>query len=44
MNLSQALRVGIVALMSNKLRSALTILGMAIGIGAVITLMGGSKG
>jgi putative ABC transport system permease protein len=39
MGVSQALRVAWGSLVSNKLRSLLTILGMAIGVGAVITLM-----
>jgi putative ABC transport system permease protein len=39
MGISQALKVSWGSLVSNKLRSLLTILGMAIGVGAVITLM-----
>jgi putative ABC transport system permease protein len=38
MDLSQALRVAATSLRSNKLRSSLTMLGMAIGVGAVILL------
>jgi putative ABC transport system permease protein len=44
MGLSQALRVALSSLLSNKLRSALTVLGMAIGVGAVITLMSIGQG
>jgi putative ABC transport system permease protein len=44
MDISQTLRVAIFSLSANKLRSALTILGMAIGVGAVITLMAIGQG
>jgi putative ABC transport system permease protein len=44
MGLSQALRVALASLAANKLRSALTILGMGIGVGAVITLMSIGQG
>jgi putative ABC transport system permease protein len=44
MGLSQALRVAFGSLTSNKLRSILTMLGMAIGVGAVITLMAIGQG
>lgn len=39
MNLLESLRVALRALAANKLRSALTMLGMIIGVGAVIALM-----
>ncbi len=39
MNLLEAFRTAISALISNKLRSLLTMLGIIIGVGAVITLM-----
>jgi putative ABC transport system permease protein len=44
MGIGQALRVALAALLANKLRSALTIVGMAIGVGAVITLMSIGQG
>ena len=44
MGVSQALRVAIASLMANKLRSLLTMLGMMIGVGAVITLMSIGQG
>jgi putative ABC transport system permease protein len=44
MGISQALRVAFASLMANKLRSILTILGMGIGVGAVITLMSIGQG
>src|SRR6266567_7950146 len=44
MGLNQAIRVAFGSLMSNKLRSALTVLGMGIGVGAVITLMSIGQG
>src|SRR5438445_6202491 len=44
MGIAQALRVAYGSLVANKLRSALTILGMAIGVGAVITLMSIGQG
>src|SRR6202047_4394286 len=39
MQIGQALKVAFRSLLANKLRSALTMLGMVIGVGAVITLM-----
>src|SRR6266567_4659710 len=44
MGLSQAVRVAFGSLVANKLRSALTMLGMGIGVGAVITLMSIGQG
>jgi len=44
MNLLESLRVALRALMANKLRSALTMLGMIIGVGAVIALMSVGNG
>jgi putative ABC transport system permease protein len=44
MGITQSLRVAFASLMSNRLRSILTILGMAIGVGAVITLMAIGQG
>lgn len=44
MNLVESLRVALRALVANKLRSALTMLGMIIGVGAVIALMSVGKG
>ncbi len=44
MDVTQALRVAFSSLMANKLRSALTMLGMVIGVGAVITLMSIGQG
>lgn len=39
MDIGESIRVAIDSLMANKLRTALTMLGMIIGVGAVITLM-----
>ncbi|HID89865.1 MAG TPA: hypothetical protein EYP52_09200, partial [Anaerolineae bacterium] len=44
MNLLESLRVALRALMANKLRSALTMLGIVIGVAAVITLMAAGRG
>ncbi|HTE85539.1 MAG TPA: ABC transporter permease [Dehalococcoidia bacterium] len=44
MGINQAIRVAFGSLVSNKLRSILTILGMGIGVGAVITLMSIGQG
>ncbi len=44
MNLTESVRVALRALSANKLRSALTMLGMIIGVGAVIALMSIGKG
>jgi len=44
MDVSQALRVAFASLTANKLRSGLTMLGMVIGVGAVITLMSIGQG
>ncbi|MBI3972915.1 MAG: ABC transporter permease [Chloroflexi bacterium] len=44
MNLTESLRVAIRALGANKLRASLTMLGMIIGVGAVISLMSIGKG
>ena len=44
MNLLESLRTAIMALTSNKLRAALTMLGIIIGVGAVITLSSLGKG
>lgn len=44
MNLLESLRVALRSLAANKLRSALTMLGMIIGVGAVIALMSVGKG
>src|SRR6266516_5020984 len=44
MDFSQAVRVALGSLMANKLRSILTMLGMVIGVGAVITLMSIGQG
>ena len=44
MNLFESLRVALRALAANKLRSALTMLGMIIGVGAVIALMSVGNG
>ncbi len=40
----EAIRLALRALTTNKLRSALTMLGIIIGVGAVITLMSGGEG
>jgi putative ABC transport system permease protein len=42
--LSESLRIALRALLSNKLRAILTMLGIVIGVGAVITLMSVGKG
>jgi ABC-type antimicrobial peptide transport system permease subunit len=34
----EALRIGLAALMGNKIRASLTILGVAIGVGVVVTM------
>ena len=44
MNLSETFRVALQSLTSNKMRSALTMLGMIIGVGAVIALMAVGQG
>lgn len=44
MNLVEALKMSLRALMVNKLRSALTVLGIVIGVGAVIGLMSIGRG
>src|SRR5437762_1173662 len=44
MDVGQALRVAFSSLLANKLRSSLTMLGMMIGVGAVITLMSIGQG
>lgn len=44
MNLAESIRVSLRALAANKLRSALTMLGIVIGVGAVITLMAAGQG
>jgi len=44
MNLLESLRLALRALAANKLRSALTMLGIIIGVGAVITLMSVGEG
>jgi putative ABC transport system permease protein len=44
MDIAQSLKVALSSLMANKLRSALTMLGMVIGVGAVITLMSIGQG
>src|SRR5580700_5036847 len=44
MDLGQALKVAFTSLLANKLRSGLTMLGMTIGVGAVITLMSIGQG
>ncbi|HEY75393.1 MAG TPA: FtsX-like permease family protein [Thermoflexia bacterium] len=44
MNLLESMRVALRALMANKLRSALTMLGIVIGVAAVITLMAAGRG
>ena len=44
MSVSEALRVALRALSANKLRSILTMLGIIIGVGAVITLLSVGRG
>ncbi|MGH2368005.1 MAG: ABC transporter permease, partial [Chloroflexota bacterium] len=44
MNLTESVRVALRALGANKLRSSLTMLGMIIGVGAVIALMSIGQG
>src|SRR5512133_3650994 len=44
MDIVESLRLALRALQSNKLRSALTMLGMIIGVGSVITLMAVGNG
>src|SRR4030095_314021 len=44
MNLTESVRVALRALGANKLRASLTMLGMIIGVGAVIALMSIGKG
>jgi putative ABC transport system permease protein len=44
MTLTESLRIALRALLSNKLRAILTMLGIIIGVGAVITLMSVGKG
>jgi len=44
MNLLESIRVALRALAANKLRSILTMLGIIIGVGAVITLMAAGEG
>jgi putative ABC transport system permease protein len=44
MTITESLRIAIRALLANKLRAVLTMLGMIIGVGAVITLMSAGKG
>src|SRR5438094_10518651 len=44
MSLSDALQVAVEALIANKLRAVLTMLGMIIGVGAVIALMAVGRG
>jgi len=44
MNLAETVRVALQSLASNKMRSALTMLGMIIGVGAVIALMAIGQG
>ena len=44
MNLNEALRIALRALSANKLRSLLTMLGIIIGVGAVITLLSVGRG
>ena len=40
----ESLRLALKALLANKLRAALTMLGIIIGVGAVITLMSAGEG
>jgi putative ABC transport system permease protein len=44
MNFTESVRIAIRALLANKLRAILTMLGIIIGVGAVITLMSAGKG
>jgi putative ABC transport system permease protein len=44
MKLGESIRIALRALLSNKLRAVLTMLGIVIGVGAVITLMSVGKG
>lgn len=44
MNVMESVRIAIRGLTANKMRTALTLLGMIIGVGAVITLMSVGKG
>src|SRR5712692_4452229 len=44
MGVGQSLKVALSSLLANKLRSSLTMLGMVIGVGAVITLMSIGQG
>jgi putative ABC transport system permease protein len=44
MTLTESIRIAVRALLSNKLRAVLTMLGIIIGVGAVITLMSVGKG
>ena len=44
MTLTESIRIALRALLSNKLRAVLTMLGIIIGVGAVITLMSAGRG
>jgi len=44
MSITESIRIAVRALLSNKLRAVLTMLGIIIGVGAVITLMSAGKG
>ena len=44
MNLTQNIRIALIALLSNKLRAVLTMLGIIIGVAAVITLLSVGQG
>jgi putative ABC transport system permease protein len=44
MSIAESIRIALRALLSNKLRAVLTMLGIIIGVGAVITLMSVGKG
>jgi putative ABC transport system permease protein len=44
MTLTESVRIALRSLLSNKLRATLTMLGIIIGVGAVITLMSAGKG